>query len=96
MEDKFLYIDFSDATYMVPVKIIADNYAKYWEKHPRGGTHEEEYDRFIRGDEYEILDWANDNMDWSDVKAHAKKVEPPKYKTDYNLEWLNSDKYIAG
>lgn len=92
-EQKFLYVNFSDVTYRVPIKYIAEHYANYYkEKHNEDFA--ENYDYIIR-DESEIYDWVMSNMDWADLASFAEKVETEHPVVNYEQEWLNCNKYIA-
>jgi DNA-binding XRE family transcriptional regulator len=44
----------------------------------------EEFD----GDDELIADWAQNNMGWDEVKAHAKQVKEPQ-PPDYEDGWVN-------
>lgn len=41
----------------------------------------------FESDEFEIEDWANNNMDWDDVKDVAKCIKPAE--VDYQEGWVN-------
>ena len=43
-------------------------------------------------DDYEVIDWAVNNMDWSDVADEA--VLAKRAKTDYQEGWLEGDKEL--
>jgi hypothetical protein len=46
--------------------------------------------------EYEITDWAGNNMNWSDVKQYAVEVPRPKRKVNWEEGWSNGEKEIVG
>ncbi len=95
MENKVLRIDMPDGSrWDVPVMIIAQNRAGYY-KDEFGGDmdrslKEDTLPLFKEGD-YEIHDWAANNMNWSDVVEFAKKVIDGKTKVDYQNGWINGD-----
>jgi hypothetical protein len=47
----------------------------------------------FESDEFEIEDWAANNMDWSDVVAFATKIGPVD-QVDYQEGWVNGKKEI--
>lgn len=77
----------------VPVSFIASHMARYyWEKHRNEYlTSEDAYADAIKSfeDEYEIEDWAKNNMNWVDVKDHASLISHGE--CDFQEGWLNGD-----
>ena len=60
----------------IPAQIIVDNRDEYYK------DEKEDTVKFIRNkelDEYEIEDWAKNNMNWADVKEYAEKVESGQF-----------------
>ena len=49
--------------------------------------------RFALNDEYEIQDWAANNMNWKDVESHAQ-IANEDIGVDYQEGWINGDKEI--
>ncbi|WP_186083605.1 hypothetical protein [Burkholderia gladioli] len=41
-------------------------------------------------DDYALTDWAQNNMNWSDVRAHAEQVSGPE-KLDMQDSWVEGD-----
>ena len=77
----------------VPVQAIVDsrdaNYA----------DEQEDTIGFIRKrslDEYEIRDWAGNNMNWSDVSVFARKADVARPEVDWEEGWCNGKKEIIG
>ena len=97
---KYLIVEMSDKTqWAIPAMIIAEDKAKYYANHDAEAGYGE-YDDIYKeeiieamSDEYEITDWAANNMDWEDVCSHAiqLKVIPPK---DYHRDWINAPKSV--
>lgn len=84
---KTYYMKFSDgSTWAVPVHVIAMNHAMSYapEQDVIRYLHEETIPLF--GDPNEIQDWAQNNMDWSDVEREAVKVFESK-KLNFQKEW---------
>ena len=79
----------------VPVSIIAKNRAEFY-KDEFDGDIEKSLTKdtipLFENVEYEIEDWAQNNMYWSEVEPHATKVEDEN--PDYEDGWCNGDKEI--
>ena len=88
---KKITVTFSDGTvWEIPASVVAESRAKYYEER-EPGCYEEEYDITIK-DGMEMMDWAENNMNWSDVRSKAKKIQTKS--ADYEDEWTNADKEI--
>ncbi len=76
--------------YGVPAELIADHYAKWYAKW--GEDYKENFnimmDYFHHGD-FEFADWAKNNMDWDDVKEHAKLLMKAPQEIDFQDGWVN-------
>lgn len=68
-------------------KPVKDN-AKAWNE-----TYEKGF-KFTMENDYELLDWASNNMDWKDVSAHAVFTLANLSMRDYNKDWVNAEKEI--
>ena len=96
---KTLLVTMPDGTvWGVPVDIIARDRAAHY-AHEFGGDIEraikEDTMPLFDSDDYEIEDWAANNMNWDDVKQHAAKISdhmPPA--VDYQEGWCNGNKEI--
>ena len=98
---KYLIVEFSDRKrYAIPTEFIADHRAKYYAKKDseRGlGRYDVIYDEelfYAIDDDYELLDWASNNMDWKGVKDQAILLETKVEPTDYDKEWTNAKMVI--
>ena len=82
MKQKYLRVTMPDGSrWDIPVMVIVKHRAKYFgEKDPE-----------MRG-EYEIMDYATNNMNWGDVVLHAQEVIKPE--PDYQEGWINGNKEI--
>jgi len=84
--------------YDVPAKLIAMNRAEYYANKVKDSKSErncrliEEYE-FTMSDEYELQDWAANNMCWEDVKDKAIKITDNK-EIDFQEGWVNGEKEI--
>lgn len=82
----------------IPAEVIADNYAKYYEKFC-GEDYKESFDAMIHWfdtNDYEFADWAKNNMDWDDVKDKAFLVRKGEVHDDFQESWVNGEyEYIT-
>lgn len=80
--------------YEIPTALIAENRAAYYHEH-----HKDEFPTpeaamadttELFADDYEIADWAKNNMDWSDVEKQARMiaVEPGE---SLEAAWTNAE-----
>lgn len=77
----------------VPVQVIADSRDENYQ------DDEEDTIGSIRNgglDEFEITDWAGNNMYWSDVKDYAVRAEVKPKKINWEEGWSNGEKEIVG
>lgn len=96
--NKYLRIIFSDGSiYDIAALIIADHRAKYYVEHDMKEPdnelsaqeiYKEELNNALE-DDFEIEDWAKNNMDWKDVEAYAHRVSTKEI--DFNEEWSNCE-----
>lgn len=81
------------SVWRVPVQIIVDSRDTHY------ASDEEDTIGFIRSgglSEFEIRDWAGNNMNWSDVSDYAV-LQPKKLKkVDFEEGWSNGEKEIIG
>jgi len=91
-ENIYLKVIFSNGdTFEIQGSVIARNRAEYYAKEDPDTTYQLEYE-FTLHDDYELEDWAKNNMNWEDVEYFAKKV--PSQIIDYNDEWTNCENEI--
>lgn len=80
----------------VPVTIIAEHRANYY-KHEFNDNIKKsliEDTLPLFEDEFEIKDWAANNMDWSDVAKFATRVLFTTDEVDYQEGWVNGEKEL--
>jgi len=96
MRDKNYIVTMPDGSrWSVPVKVIAKNKAEYYADDFGGDLDESlrvTYKDFDY-DDYEVKDWAQNNMNWEDVAEHAVQLDPPE-NVDYDEGWVNGEKEI--
>lgn len=93
---KELHITMPDnSVWAVPVQMIATHRAEYY-SHEFGGdvarSLAEDTLPLFRADDYEIKDWAANNMNWSDVQHAARCVTPGD--VDFDEGWANGEKGV--
>lgn len=80
----------------VPVAVIAEDRANC-NKSEFGGDLQRSLDEdtwpCFADDDFEVEDWAENNMNWDDVKAHAVQTERPQVY--YQDGWVNGEKEIV-
>ena len=87
-----LFCQFLDGTWAVPAEIIAEDRAKlYADKNT--AEYKEEYEYALSSD-YELVDWAEGNMNWSDLEPYAVKVSGPKV-VNKDDDWTGCFKYVG-
>lgn len=80
----------------VPILPIARNRARHYASEFDGDIERslnEDTLPLFRSDDYEVYDWAQNNMNWSDVVDLATKEEDPD-PVDYQDGWVNGDKEV--
>lgn len=103
MNKKFIIITFSNGEkYKIPAEFIAVARAKYYADLDSRRDINIKYDEIYQQElEYslnnndEILDWADNNMNWEDVKDVTTFIEQIKEEINYEKEWTNSEKEIV-
>ena len=81
-------------TWDIPADVIARHRAEYYDEHDPDASFEEEFEYAIN-DEYELVDWASNNMNWEDVEEHATQVAQLPTFFEYDKYWTNADKEIV-
>lgn len=85
-----------DSKWSVPVEIIARNRAAVYADEFDGDIEKslaEDTVPHFESDDYNVEDWAANNMNWSEVEAHAKLVE--QGGCDFQEGWINGDKEVV-
>lgn len=94
---KYLQIEMPDKSlWRVPVDIIAKHRATFYSNEYDGNLEKslkEDTLPFFDEDEFEIIDWARNNMNWSDFKGHAFLHEHGE--VDYQKGLLNGEAEIV-
>lgn len=92
--EKYLMVQMPDESkWAVPIRLIAEDRASAYAKHDEISFDEslnEDTVPLFESDDYEIHDWAANNMNWNEVKEHAICVETD-HETDYQEGWCNGE-----
>ena len=92
---KYMTVEMPDGSkWGVPVEIIARNRAEHYASEFGGDVDRslaEDTLPLFEEDEFEIQDWATDNMNWSDFDGHQVKLSDAP-EPDFELAWLQGDK----
>lgn len=96
LSNKELHITMPDeSVWAVPVELIANHRAEYY-AHEFGGDVQrslaEDTLPLFRANDYEIEDWASNNMNWSNVQHAARCVKTGD--VDYQEGWVNGEKSV--
>lgn len=78
--------------FAIPAALVARDRANYYEKQEPGCYQQEFDDTF--GDDFELVDWLTNNMDWADVEDSAEKVSDRVLVTDADF-WTSSDDFFV-
>ena len=79
----------------IPVNVIAMHRAKHYAYKFDGlsmKSLEEETVPLFESSEFEIVDWAENNMNWSDISQYARLINTRDI--DFQEGWLSGDKKI--
>lgn len=104
---KYLDVTFSDGNeFLVPATVVAEERAAYFagvdaarDFDSTTASYKEIFDRVYKeeleytiGDNFELKDWAWNNMDWQDVKNQAIHLTPKiRRVSNFYDEWVNVD-----
>ena len=94
MLTRCLVITMPDGDWAVPVSIIAEDRAAYYAPEYGGDPARslaEDTEPLFASDDYEIRDWAANNMNWDEVEPHAHKVPGTTPTVDRDHFWANGD-----
>lgn len=89
---KVIRLSMSDGSvWEIPAHVVADHRATYYAELD-GSSYQVEYDLVLENAS-ELLDWAGNNMDWTDVKQAAKRVRGSLL--DFDEEWRCADMTVG-
>ncbi len=90
--DKQYVVTMDDGSeWAVPMRLIAENRAKYYAEHEYNGDLQESLKDdtlpYFTQSAYAIHDWASNNMNWHEVQPHAVMIKAPD--VDFQDGWVN-------
>ncbi|HLP99171.1 MAG TPA: hypothetical protein VK149_12085 [Sideroxyarcus sp.] len=95
---KYLSMTMPDGSkWGVPVDMIARNRAKHYAHEFEGDVERslaEDTLPLFEADDYEIEDWAVNNMNWSDFCGNQKKLADAS-EPDWQDAWLSAEKEVV-
>ena len=96
---KLMTVEMPDGSkWGVPVEMIARSRATHYAHEFDGDVERslaEDTTPLFESDDYEIQDWAVNNMNWEDFDGHQVKVESAP-TPDFQEAWMNGDKGFVG
>ena len=96
--EKFIRISFSNGEkWDVPARIVAEERATYYsdiDGNPKNSPQWKEEYEYSLSEDFELEDWLNNNMNWSDVSEYARLVDGDS-NYNYEDEFTNSEKEIV-
>jgi hypothetical protein len=97
MKEKKLIVKFHKGiTYEIPARVIAEDRARYYAD---VDGYEEDSQEFLDEvnsalyNEYEIFDWVENNMNWSDLQPYAQKISDDLF--DIEEEWTEGNRTLS-
>lgn len=95
MKHKYLRVTMPDGSrWDVPAEFIAKHRARYYvDNDPKNSYFDKEV-KFALEDDYGLMDWAVNNMNWKDVEEHARIVKDEP-KVNYQEGWINGTQEIV-
>jgi hypothetical protein len=96
---KWLRVTMPDGSdWELPASLVADPRARYYAESDTKSTSGDAFERVYRGemeaDEEDLIDWAHNNMNWSEVKYFARPVSPAR-GADFQEGWVNGEMEIT-
>ena len=83
-----------ESKWEIPVLIIAKHRASFY--HSKSGDDVQDFVLYLNrttelfnDDDFEIEDWATNNMNWVDVLSHAVCIDNPN--VDFDEGWVNGE-----
>jgi hypothetical protein len=96
--EKILRVKFSNGDeFSIPTRIIAENRANYYSEvdgYEKESNEWEQEVQYAMNDEYEIEDWAANNMNWDELEPFATLLDKSE-EFDYEDEWGEADKKVV-
>lgn len=83
------------STWAIPLAVVAQSRARAFAARYNGdqAASLEATNKRFAAEEYDAIDWASNNMNWSDVASCAVRLKGPT--VDYQEGWVNGPKRVA-
>lgn len=82
----------SGAEWGIPAEVIAKHRARHYADNDPDTTFDEEF-AWTMENEFELRDWAANNMNWEDVREFAREITPAP-DPDLNAAWGSVEKDV--
>jgi hypothetical protein len=98
---KYIRVTMPDGSdWQVPASLVAEPRARYYAEHDTGQTEGEDFEVAFRTEvrnvvAADLIDWAQNNMNWEDVQANAVMVLTPDSHVDYQEGWVNGEMRVV-
>lgn len=92
---KYLVVTMPDhSRWRIPAQFIAEHRARYYVEHYEDAPAFGDEVAIALSDDYELKDWASNNMNWADVVKVAERLPDEIVECDYARAWTNADKEV--
>jgi len=89
---KVVRLEISDIeTWVIPLEFIAKHRADYYKSKSEKDFNYDDEIKFIMNDDYEGIDWLQNNMDYDDFVNVLKVIRGTNLQ---DIDWVNSDSEI--
>lgn len=94
VEKPYIQVKMPDGSvWAVPARIVAESYATHYASADPDSNYRDEYSHALQNAST-LLDWAANNMNWSQVKLYAVKLEVAE-PVNYQEGWVNGEKAVV-
>ena len=88
---KVLIVHFEGGkSFSIPAEFVAMNRADYYCQVDPTANFTEEME-YALADEFELVEWAQNNLDWVDVEDVAMPYWPEQIDESYTTQWVNAE-----
>ena len=77
-------------SFSIPAEFVANNRANYYYQVDPTTNYTEEME-YALADEFELVEWAQNNLDWVDVEDVAFPYWPEQIDESYAVQWVNAE-----
>ena len=98
---QWIIVTMPDGKWRIPASVVARSRSVYYAKLDADSGDAENYEaaykaeyEYAMTDEFELIDWASNNMLWKEVAGVAVRVPHTNPAPDYAREWTNAKKAL--